>query len=62
MIRATRSIAKFKKIYKDIIHDNIEEYDNLVDQQMKKIVKDFKHKRKDTKKFPLKNKKLSLNV
>ena len=58
MIRATRSIAKFKKIYKDIINDNIEEeYDNLVDQQMKKIVKDFKHKRKETRKVPTKNKK-----
>ena len=57
MIRATRSIAKFKKIYRDIIDDNREEYDNLVDQQMKKIVKDFKHKRKGTKKLSIKNKK-----
>ena len=53
MIRATRSIAKFRKIYKEIINNEREEYDNLVDQQMKKIVKDFDNKRRVTKKNSL---------
>lgn len=45
LTRATLSVAKFKKIYKI---GNVD-YDNLADQQMKKIVDEFKEKRKKIK-------------
>ena len=48
MTRATRSVAKFRKIYKneniiDIAHDN------LADQQMRKIVDEYKNYKKEVK-------------
>ena len=42
MTRITRNVAKFMKIYKN----QKNQYDNLADQQMKKIVDEFKEQRK----------------
>ena len=41
MTRITRNVAKFMKIYKNKDY----QYDNLADQQMKKIVDEFKEQR-----------------
>lgn len=54
MTKAKRSLAKFKRIYlesgqkqnNDSKNNLNKEYDNLADQQMKKIVDEFKQKRK----------------
>jgi hypothetical protein len=46
MIRVNRSVAKFKKIYKD----DSAKIDNFADQQMKKIVDEFRYYRKKNKK------------
>ena len=55
MIRATRAIAKFKKIQKDLAIDNINknreknkgnQYENLIDMNMKKIVEHYQKEKK----------------
>ena len=54
MTKAKRSLAKFKRIYlesgqkqnNDCKNNVNKEYDNLADQQMKKIVDEFKQKRR----------------
>ena len=48
MIRVNRSVAKFIKIYKN--KDGTTKIDNFADQQMKKIVDEFRVYRKKSKK------------
>ncbi len=48
MTRVNRSVAKFIKIYKNT--DKSEKIDNFADQQMKKIVDEFRINRKRNKK------------
>ena len=43
MTRVVRSVAKFKRIYKN---SDEYQYDNLADQQMKKIVDEFRNKKR----------------
>ena len=48
MTKAKRSVAKFKRIYSaEKKYNNV--YDNIADQQMKKIVDEFRQKRKKNK-------------
>ena len=49
MIRAKTSVVKFKKIYKN--QDNVDDaHDNIADQQMRKIVNEYKIHRNENKK------------
>ena len=49
MIRAKRSVLKFKKLYKN--EDEIDDaHDNIADQQMRKIVIEYKNHRMESKK------------
>ena len=49
MIRAKRSVLKFKKLYKN--EDEIDyAHDNIADQQMRKIVNEYKNHRMESKK------------
>ena len=54
MTRVNRSVAKFIKIYKNT--DETEKIDNFADQQMKKIVDEFRRNRKKRKKSKKVNK------
>ena len=59
MTRMNRTVAKFMKIYKNT--DKSIKIDNFVDQQMKKIVDEFRAKRKKNKKVKTKKTVKGLN-